>query len=112
MVMAGITQVADFGGDDNHINQGENGVDKTWNYISVDTVKNDKNLVEQARQDLKYQLFSYANSAILNVTTMKVNTWWDNALSLVKTLSLYLTIACAACWIVLTVLPDKKKGAK
>jgi beta-glucosidase len=112
MVMAGITQVADFGGDDNHINQGENGVDKTWNYISVDTVKNDKNLVEQARQDLKYQLFAYANSAILNVTTMKVNTWWDNALSLVKTLSMYLAIAFAACWIVLTVLPDKKKGAK
>lgn len=110
MVMAGITQVADFGGDDNHINQGEGGVDKTWGYISVDTVKNDKNLVEQARQDLKYQLFAYANSAILNVSTTKVATWWDNALSAVRTCTAIL--ACAAClaWVVLTVLPDKKKG--
>ena len=110
MVMAGITQVADFATEDNHINQGEGGVDKTWGYISVDTVKNDKNLVEQARQDLKYQLFAYANSAILNVSTTKVATWWDNALSAVRTCTAIL--ACAAClaWVVLTVLPDKKKG--
>ncbi len=110
MVMAGITQVADFATEDNHINQGEGGVDKTWGYISVDSVKNDKNLVEQARQDLKYQLFAYANSAILNVSTTKVATWWDNALSAVRTCTAIL--ACAAClaWVVLTVLPDKKKG--
>ncbi len=112
MVMAGITQVADFGGDDNHINQGEGGVDKTWNYLSVETVSKDKDLVEQARQDLKYQLFAYANSAILNVTTVRVNTWWDNALNAVRICSVILAGVCAAAWIALTLLPDnKKKGA-
>ena len=110
MVMAGITQVADFATEDNHINQGEGGVDKTWAHISVDTVKNDKNLVEQARQDLKYQLFSYANSAILNVSTVKVATWWDNALSAVRTCTAVLACVAGLAWVVLTVLPEKKKG--
>ncbi len=110
MVMAGITQVADFATEDNHINQGEGGVDKTWAYISVDAVKNDKDLVEQARQDLKYQLFAYANSAILNVSTVKVATWWDNALTGLKTATGVLACVAALAWIAFTVLPDKKKG--
>lgn len=110
MVMAGITQVADFATEDNHINQGEGGVDKTWAYISVDAVKNDKNLVDQARQDLKYQLFAYANSAILNVSTVKVATWWDNALTAIKTTTGVLACLAALAWIAFTVLPDKKKG--
>ena len=41
MVMAGITQVADFATEDNHITQGEGGVDATWPYISVETVSGD-----------------------------------------------------------------------
>ncbi|MBR0426279.1 MAG: glycoside hydrolase family 3 C-terminal domain-containing protein [Clostridia bacterium] len=110
MVMSGITQVADFATEDNHINQGEGGVDKTWAYLSVDTVKNDKDLVEQARQDLKYQLFAYANSAILNVSTVKVATWWDNALSAVRICTAVLACVAGLAWIVLTVLPEKKKG--
>ncbi len=112
MVMSGITQVADFATEDNHINQGEGGVDKTWAHISLDTVKNDKNLVDQARQNLKYQLFAYANSAILNVSTTKVATWWDNALTGVRTCTAILACAAALAWIVLTVLPEKKKGDK
>ena len=109
MVMAGITQVADFATEDNHINQGEGGVDKTWGYISVDTVKNDSALVEQARQNLKYQLYTFANSAIMNVSTEKVATWWDNALRNTTYISGALCAAAAAAWVVLTVLPDKKK---
>ena len=112
MVMSGITQVADFATEDNHINQGEGGVDKTWAYLSVATVKNDKKLVEQARQNLRYQLFAYANSAILNVSTTKVATWWDNALTGVRTCTAILACAAALAWIVLTVLPEKKKGDK
>lgn len=109
MVMAGITQVADFGGDDNHINLGEGGVDAVWSHISMDTVENDADLVNQARQNLKYQLYSFANSAIMNVSTQRVDTWWDTALKTATNVTGALTILCAAAWIVLTVLPEKKK---
>ena len=110
MIMAGITQVADFATEDNHINQGEGGVDKTWAYISVDNVKNDAELVNQARENLKYQLFTFANSAVMNVSTQKVATWYDNALSAVKIGSGILAIVFGLAWIALTVLAGKKKG--
>ena len=109
MVMAGITQVADFAGDNSHINLGEGGVDAVWQHISPKTVANDSALAEQARENLKYQLFTYANSALLNVTTQRVNTWWDTALMTVTYVSGALATICAAAWIVLTVLPEKKK---
>lgn len=69
MVMAGITQVADFAADNSHINLGEGGVDAVWPHISLETVSKDSNLVEQARENLKYQLYIFANSAILNIST-------------------------------------------
>lgn len=81
MVMSSITQVADFAQNDNHINQGNGGVDRTWPYISVDSVKNDADLVEQARQNLKYQLYTFANSAIFNVKTVYTMPWWEAALN-------------------------------
>lgn len=109
MVMAGITQVADFATEDNHINLGEGGVDKTWEYISLDTVKNDSALVEQARENLKYQLFTYANSAIMNVSTEKVAVWWDTALKAITYVSGALAAVAAVAWVALTVLPEKKK---
>ena len=110
MIMAGITQVADFATEDNHINQGEGGVDKTWAYISVDNVKNDAELVNQARENLKYQLFTFANSAVMNVSTQKVATWYDNALSAVKIGCGILAIVFGLAWIALTLLAGKKKG--
>ena len=109
MVMAGITQVADFATQDNHINMGEGGVDATWPYISVETVSGDADLVEQARDNLKYQLYTYANSAIMNVSTEKVNTWWDNALTTVTYVSGALAVVTAVAWIALTLVPEKKK---
>ena len=108
--MAGITQVADFAQNDNHITEGEGGVDKTWAYISVDAVKNDGALVRQARENLKYQLYTFANSAVLNVSTRKVATWYDNAISIVKTVSLVLTICCGLAYIATTVLKKKKEA--
>lgn len=109
IVMATVTQVADFGGDDNHINLGEGGVDATWPYISVDAVKNDAVLVEQARENLKYQLYTFANSAILNVSTQKVEVWWDKAIQNVTTVSSVLTVIAVLGWLVLSVMPEKKK---
>ncbi len=109
MVMAGITQVADFATDDNHLNQGENGMDKTWGYLSVDGVKNDSEFVEMARENLKYQLYTFANSAVLNVETVKVDTWWDVALRATKTISMVLMICSCCAFAVLSVLPGKKE---
>ena len=83
MIMAGITQVADFATNDNHINMGVGGNDATWAYISEETVANDAALVDQARENLKYQLYTFANSAVMNVSTERVQTWWDTAISTV-----------------------------
>lgn len=112
MVMAGITQVADFGGDDNHINLGEGGVDATWSYLSVDAVKNDAVLVNQARENLKYQLYSFANSAVMNVSTVKVPVWWDNALSTATNVSMLLACVAALAWVAVIIVSEKKKEEK
>lgn len=111
MVMAGITQVADFAADNSHINLGEGGVDAVWPHISLKTVSKDSNLVEQARENLKYQLYIFANSAILNISTERVNTWWDTTLAAITYTSSALAVICCAAWVALTVLPEKKSAA-
>jgi len=108
MVMAGITQVADFAADNSHINLGEGGVDAVWPHISLETVSKDSNLVEQARENLKYQLYIFANSAILNISTQRVNTWWDTALTVTTYASSILALLFFLAWVVLTLLPEKK----
>ena len=108
MVMAGITQVADFAADNSHINFGEGGVDAVWPHISLETVSKDSNLVEQARENLKYQLYIFANSAILNISTQRVNTWWDTALTVTTYASSILAVLFFLAWVVLTLLPEKK----
>lgn len=108
MVMAGITQVADFAADNSHINLGEGGVDAVWPHISLETVSKDSNLVEQARENLKYQLYIFANSAILNISTQRVNTWWDTALTVTNYASSILAVLFFLAWVVLTLLPEKK----
>lgn len=110
MVAAGVTQVADFATDDNHINQGDGGVDKTWPYISLATVSKDPEFVEMARQNLKYQLYIFSNSAVLNSRIEKVNVWWDSALSITKNVSAGLACICALGWIAVTLLGKKKEG--
>ena len=109
MIMAGVTQVADFATNDNHINMGDGGVDATWPYISLESVQNDAQLVDQARDNLRYQLYTFANSAVMNVSTERVQTWWDNAISAVTYVSGALAVITLAAWIVLTVKPEKKK---
>ncbi len=108
MVVAGITQVADFAADNSHINLGEGGVDAVWPHISLETVSKDSNLVEQARENLKYQLYIFANSAILNISTQRVNTWWDTALTVTTYASSILAVLFFLAWVVLTLLPEKK----
>ena len=108
MVMATVTQVADFAQNDCHINT-KDGHDKTWAYISVESVKNDKELVEQARQDLKYQLFTFANSYIFNVQTTRVVPAWEAAINAVQIVSIILTSVCALGAVALLFIPEKVK---
>lgn len=109
MIMAGITQVADFATEDNHINMGQGGVDATWVHISEDSVKNDAALVDQARENLKYQLYTFANSAVMNISTEKVNTWWDNAIAAVTYGCGAVAVVTTVLWIMFTVMQNKKK---
>ena len=111
MVMASITQVADFAQNDNHINQGPDGVhDKTWTYLSVDAVKGDKVFVEQARQDLKYQLYTFANSAIFNVKTTFVKPGWEKALDAFTIVSIIMVALAGAASLALPFIPKKKEA--
>ena len=76
----------------------------------MDAVKNDSAVVEKARENLKYQLYTFANSAVLNVTTERVNTWWDNAITTVKTVSMVCACVSCAAWLVLTQIAKKMEG--
>lgn len=109
MVMATVTQVADFQTGDNHINAGTGGVDAVWPYISVDSVKNDATLVEQARQNLKYQLFTFANSAVFNTKTIKLTPWWESSIKALTVVSAVLAGMGAIISIGLTFVPAKKE---
>jgi len=108
MVMSTVTQVADFGQNDNTISR-KDGHDATWEYMSVEKVKNDSVFVEQARQDLKYQLYTFANSYIFNVKTQYVMPGWEVALNAIKITSIVLTALCGAAALALPFVPAKKK---
>jgi beta-glucosidase len=108
-VMAGVTQIADFATNDNHINLGEGGVDGTSGYLSPKVVENDSVLVEKARENLRYQLYTFANSAIMNVSTEKVDVWWDVALNTIKTVSAVLLALGALGFVAFTFIPERRK---
>ncbi len=111
MVMATVTQVADFAQNDASISATD-GHDKTWAHISVDSVKNDSAFVEQARQDLKYQLFTFANSYIFNVKTQYVMPSWEVAINAIKITTIVLTSLCGVCALALPFVPARKKEVK
>lgn len=106
--MATITQMADFAGENSHLNLGEGGVDATWTYLSPDAIKNDNVLVEQARQNLKYQLFAFANTAIKNIQTVRVTPWWEA--TLISMMSIfYVAGGVSAVALGLCLVPGKKE---
>ncbi len=110
MIMATVTQRAEFGGDNSYISESNNHseTDGTYTYISVDSVKNDPVLVEQARENLKYQLYTFANSAVLNIRTEAVIPWWEALMITAIVVFSVLAAASAVLWIVTTVLPKKE----
>lgn len=108
MVMAGITQVADFSQNDNTIS-GSSGHDSNWSYISVNSVRNDAEFVAQARENLKYQFYAFANSGVMNISTVRVTPWWEALIKTVIGVSAGLTAAGAICWTVTYVLGKKEE---
>jgi beta-glucosidase len=109
-IMAGITQMADFAGENSTISGGKTGNDATWSYISVAAVKNDATLVNQARQDLKYQLYAFSNSAIMNVTTTRVTPSWEAGLKAAIVIFSVLSAASIVLYALTVALAKKEEN--
>ena len=110
-IMATITMMADFAQGDNYISKSgdKTAGDSTWSYITIESASKDQALVDQARENLKYQLYAFANSALLNITTERVTPWWDATLQGIFIGSAVLTGLSAAAYVALVVLNTVKK---
>ena len=109
IVMSTVTMIADFAQNDSSISMGEGGVDKTWGYLSPETVKNDNDLVEQARQNLKYQLYAFARSAVVNLKTNRVTPAWESALNATVITTAILGGIAAVAWLGCSLVPMFRK---
>jgi beta-glucosidase len=60
-----------------------------------------------ARQNMKYQLYAFSQSAVMNVKTTIVTPWWETALNT----SIYVCAGLSILCLVMYVLPlvNKKK---
>lgn len=106
--MATITQMADFAGDNSHLNLGNDGKDATWDYLSPDAIKNDNALVEASRLAMKYQLFAFANTAIMNISTERVTPYWETLLKVLIGVSFGASGVLGIC-LILAYIPSKKE---
>lgn len=109
MIMATVTQRAEFGGNNSYLSSTNNHseADGTYPYLSVDSVKNDATFVEQARENLKYQLYTFANSAVLNIHTYRLYPWWEAALISVIVIGAVVGAAATGLWITSNFLKNK-----
>lgn len=107
-IMATVTQMADFMGDNSTISGGTGGVDATWGYLSLPVVKNDSTLASAARDCMKYQLFAFARSAVRNLTTVPVTPWWEALLITAIVVSSVLSAGAVAVY-VLTVVKSSRE---
>lgn len=98
-IMAGITQMADFAGDNSTLG-GAGGQDATWTYLSVESVSQDAELVEMARQCMKWQLYAFANSAVLNISTTFVMPGWEKAIIAGISVASVLSAAAIVLWVI------------
>lgn len=74
-IAAGVTMMADFSTDET-MKQ----VTESWPYMTTDRITKDSQLVNDAKDNMKYQLYAYAHSAAQNVATEKITPWWEAAL--------------------------------
>ena len=63
----------------------------------------------QARENLKYQLYTFANSQVLNIRTIRVTPWWEASLIAVIAVSAVLSAGAAGLWIVSSFMNKKKE---
>ncbi len=111
MIAAGITQVADFGGNNSYIAKDGNHTtaDSNWSYITIDKIAKDGKLVDMARENLKYQLYTFANTPLCSVSkTKKVSPWWDTTIKAISITSGILMGLVAAGYIVLNFMYSKE----
>ncbi|MBS4455310.1 glycoside hydrolase family 3 protein [Aerococcaceae bacterium zg-BR33] len=76
LINAGVTMIADFSTDETMTQ-----VNETWPYLTIDLIKQDEAFVKKTRENMKYQLHAFANSAAQNIKTMSVTPWWETALN-------------------------------
>lgn len=106
--MATITMMADFAGNNSHLNMGADGKDATWTYLSPEAIENDQTLVDASRDAMKYQLYAFANTAIKNISTVRVTPFWETAL--IALIAVTFTLAAASTVaLALSYVLDKKE---
>lgn len=75
-IYGGVTMMADFSTDETLAE-----VQANWPYLTHELIIGDAQLVEYARQNMRYQLYAFAQSAAQNIKTIKVTPWWEMALN-------------------------------
>ena len=111
MVAAGITQVADFAGNNSYISKTNNHTegDSNWSYITVEKASKDANFVKMARQAMKYQLYTFAHTPLYNTAkTVSVTPWWDATIKAVSITSGVLMGVVAVSYVVLNFMARKE----
>ncbi|HFH9838301.1 TPA: glycoside hydrolase family 3 C-terminal domain-containing protein [Streptococcus suis] len=73
-INAGVSMIADFSA-----NETMKEVTETWPYFTTSLIEQDEEFVAKARENMKYQLYAFANSAAQNVQTIRVTPWWETA---------------------------------
>ncbi len=75
-IYSGVTMMADFSTDETLAE-----VQESWPYMTQARIAGDAELVGYARQNMKYQLYAFAQSAAQNIKTVRVTPWWETALN-------------------------------
>lgn len=92
-INAGVSMIADFS-----TNETMKEVTETWPYFTTELIEQDEKFVEKARENMKYQLYAYANSAAQNVQTKRVTPWWEVVFYILMGLSGVLTLVCGGLY--------------
>lgn len=102
---AGITMMADF-------STGEtmDQVIESWSYLTSERISKDQQLVDYARENMKYQLYAFAHSAAQNVATEKVTPWWETAMYTVIYGSAALAVLFFGLYIIVSVRGKKEEA--
>lgn len=105
LINAGVSMIADFS-----TNETMKEVTETWPYFTTDLIEQDEAFVAKARDNMKYQLYAYAQSAAQNVQTISVTPWWETAFYGTMITSGVLAVAFAGLYVYLGYKGKKEEG--